>query len=44
MAGYAFLEAPSKEAVIELCKEFLSKAGDGSAEIRQILDFGPPPG
>jgi hypothetical protein len=41
-SGYAFLEAPSKAAVIDYCKEFLQVAGDGVTEIRQILDFGPP--
>ena len=43
MAGYAFLQAPSREAVIDLCKDFLKVAGDGSAEIRQIMEFTPPP-
>ncbi len=44
MSGYAFLNAPSKAAVIEQCKDFLKVAGDGSCEIRQILEFGPPAG
>jgi len=43
LSGYAILEAPSREAVIELAKTFLQVAGDGVCEIRQILDFGPPP-
>ncbi|MGA0602121.1 YciI family protein [Caulobacter sp. KR2-114] len=42
-SGYAFLNAPSREAVIEMCKEFLGIAGDGVTEIRQIMEFGPPP-
>lgn len=41
--GFAFLQAPSKEAVIEACKEFLKVAGDGTVEIRQILEFAPQP-
>ncbi len=41
--GFAFLEAPSKAAVIEACKEFLKVAGDGTVEIRQILEFAPQP-
>ncbi|MDB5429300.1 MAG: YCII-related protein [Caulobacter sp.] len=41
--GYAFLEAASKDEAIEYCKKFLRVAGDGTCEIRQILEFGPPP-
>lgn len=41
--GYAFLQAPSKEALIEACKEFLQVAGDGTVEIRQIVEFAPVP-
>lgn len=39
--GYAMLQAPSKEAMIEACKEFLQVAGPGTVEIRQILEFSP---
>jgi hypothetical protein len=42
-SGYAILNAPSREAVIEMCKEFLGVAGDGITEVRQIMEFGPPP-
>ena len=42
MSGYAFLEAPSREAAIEMAKEFLRVAGDGVSEIRQIAEMGPP--
>ena len=42
--GFALLNCPSKDAAIESCKEFLKVAGDGTCEIRQILEFGPPPG
>lgn len=31
------------EEVIELAKTFLKVAGDGECEIRQIMEFGPPP-
>ncbi|MFC3071053.1 YciI family protein [Phenylobacterium soli] len=41
--GFAFLEAPSKAAVVEACKAFLKVAGDGTVEIRQILEFAPEP-
>jgi len=41
--GFALLNCPSKAAAIESCKEFLKVAGDGTCEIRQILEFGPPP-
>ena len=41
--GFAMLEAASKEDAIEYCKKFLTVAGDGTCEIRQVLEFGPPP-
>lgn len=41
--GFAFLNADSREEAIELCKFFLKVAGDGTCEIRQILDFAPQP-
>jgi hypothetical protein len=42
-AGYAFLNAASREEAIELCKQFLQVAGDGVTEIRQVMEFGPRP-
>lgn len=42
-AGYAFLNAGSREEAIELAKTFMAVAGDGVCELRQILEFGPPP-
>ncbi len=36
IAGFAVLEANSKEEAIELTKRFLEVAGDGECEIRQI--------
>jgi hypothetical protein len=41
--GFAFLQGASKEEVIESCKEFLKVAGDGTVELRQILEFAPVP-
>lgn len=43
MAGYAFLNADSREEAIELAKTFMSLAGDGEVEIRQVLEFAPQP-
>lgn len=43
VAGFALLEAKSKEHAIELTKRFLAVAGDGECEVRQIAtaeDFG----
>ena len=36
IAGFALLEADSKEHAIELCKRFMEVAGDGECELRQI--------
>ncbi len=41
-AGYALLKADSKAEAIELCKQFLGVMGQGTTEIRQVLEFGPP--
>jgi hypothetical protein len=40
VAGFALLEAPSKEAAIEMTRRFLEVAGEGECEVRQI--FQPP--
>ncbi len=40
IGGYALLEAPSREAVIELTRKFLAVAGDGTCEIHEL--FAPP--
>jgi hypothetical protein len=37
VAGFALLEASSKEAAIEMTRRFLDIAGDGECEIRQIF-------
>jgi len=38
IAGFAILEAKSKEEAIEHAKNFLKVAGDGETEIRQLYD------
>jgi hypothetical protein len=40
IGGFAVIRAASKEEAVELTKRFLSVAGDGESEIRQI--FEPP--
>jgi hypothetical protein len=37
IAGFALLEAASKEEAIRMTKEFLQIAGDGECELRQIF-------
>ena len=41
--GFAFINAGSREEAIEHCKIFLKVAGDGTCEIREILEFAPQP-
>ena len=36
VGGFAVIEASSKDAAIELTKQFLAVAGDGECEIRQL--------
>lgn len=38
IAGFALIQAKSKEHAIELTKRFLEVAGDGESEIRQIAE------
>jgi hypothetical protein len=38
IGGLAILQADSKEAAIELAKQFLKVAGDGECELRQLFD------
>jgi hypothetical protein len=38
VAGFAVLNASSKEEAIKLTKDFLQVAGEGECEIRQIFD------
>ena len=38
VAGFALLQAKSKEEAIELTKTFLKVAGDGECEIREIFE------
>lgn len=41
IAGYAFIQAQSREEAIEGTKEFLKVAGDGVTEIRQVMEYAP---
>ena len=36
IGGYALLEAPSREAVLELTRRFLAVAGDATCEIHEL--------
>src|SRR5262249_49552803 len=38
IAGFALLQANSKEGAIELAKQFLQVAGEGECELRQIFE------
>ena len=40
VAGFAILEAGSREEAIELTRRFLDVAGDGECEIRQLFEAG----
>jgi hypothetical protein len=44
IAGFALLQANSKEEAVELVKRFIKVAGDGEVELRQIFDAPPGPG
>lgn len=41
--GFALLQAGSREEMIAQVKEFLTIAGDGTCEVRQILEFALEP-
>jgi hypothetical protein len=38
-SGWAILQGPSREAVVEGLKEFLAVAGDGKCELLQIMEM-----
>ena len=38
VGGFALLEAKSKEEAVELTRRFLSVAGDGECELRQLYE------
>ncbi len=44
IAGFALVQATSKEEAIQMASEFLAVAGDGVSEIRQVMEFAPQPG
>ena len=37
IGGYALMQAPSRDAVIDLTRRFLSVAGNGECEIIQLM-------
>ena len=41
--GFALVEVGSREEAIALATEFMQIAGDGTGEILQVFDPGPPP-
>jgi hypothetical protein len=41
--GFALVEVPSREDAIRVASEFMQLAGDGTGEILQVFDPGPPP-
>ncbi|HSU14345.1 YciI family protein [Longimicrobium sp.] len=43
IAGFALLQARSKEEAVEWTRRFLAVAGDGETELRQICDFTSQP-
>ena len=43
MAGFAMLNASSLDEAIAFAKSFLGVVGEGTCEVRQVLEFGPPP-
>jgi hypothetical protein len=43
IGGLAILQADSKEAAIELARNFLHQAGDGECELRQLYDASATP-
>ena len=44
IVGYAIVQAKSKEEAIELTRKFMSVAGDGEGEIRQLVGPGDDKG
>lgn len=40
VGGFALLQAPSKEAAIELTRQFLQVTGRGECELRQLYETG----
>jgi hypothetical protein len=44
VGGFALLKADSKEAAIQMAKDFLAVAGDGECELRELYEAGPMPG
>lgn len=40
--GFALIEVASKDEALKLAAEFMGIAGDGSGEVLQVFDPGPP--
>jgi hypothetical protein len=40
VAGFALLQADSRDEAVELTRRFLAIAGDGECEVRQVAEFG----
>jgi hypothetical protein len=41
--GFALVEVGSRDEAIRLAREFMQLAGDGTGEILQVFEGGPPP-
>jgi hypothetical protein len=41
VGGFAILQADSKDAAVELARQFLNVAGDGECELRQLYEADP---
>ncbi len=43
LAGFAMLNAANLDEAVAFAKQFLGVAGEGTCELRQVMEFGPPP-
>jgi hypothetical protein len=43
IGGYALMRAGSKAEVVELCREFLKVAGQGTCEVHELFEAPPHP-
>jgi hypothetical protein len=41
IGGFAVMQVKSKEEILEWTRRFLAIAGDGEAEVRQLVDMSP---
>ena len=42
LGGYALMRAGSKAEVVELCRQFLKVAGQGTCEVHELFEAPPP--